>query len=101
MAKVRLARLYTAMPGKTPEVLAVSKEVAVVVKRVAGVDVTLFASMGAQVGEFVSVTNYDSFADFEEKGLKILGNPDYQATVKKFDGLLVPGSAHDHLLREV
>jgi hypothetical protein len=101
MAKVRLARLYTAMPGKIPEVLAVSKEVAAVVKRIADIDALVFASMGNQIGQFVTVTNYASFADFEEKALKILGSTEYQAIVKKYDGLLVPGSAHEHLLREV
>jgi hypothetical protein len=42
--------------------------------------------------------NYDSLADFEEKGAKILGNAQYQAVVKKLDGLVVPGSSRDHLL---
>jgi hypothetical protein len=101
MAKIRLARSYTAMPAKSTEVLAIAREVAAVIKRVADVDVTIFATMGSQVNEFVSVTNYSSFAEFEEKGNKILGNPEYQAVIRKYEGLLVPGSIHDRLLREV
>jgi hypothetical protein len=98
---IRLARLAVAMPGKSFELLAALKESAAIVKSVSGIDVTIFGSMGAQVGEYVSVTNYSSLADFEEKAAKILGSAQYQAVVKKFEGLVVPGSTHDHFLRQV
>ena len=71
------------------ELMAALKEAAKAVKAAAGVEVMVFSSMEAQVGEFISVTNYDSLADFEEKGSKVLASPAYQAAVKKFDG---PGS---------
>ena len=98
---IRLARISLAAPGKTFELMAALKEVASVVKSVAGVEVTTFASMGAQVGEFVSVSNYSSLADFEEKSAKVLGSPKYHEAVKKFEGLMVPGAARDHFLREI
>ena len=79
---IRLARINVAMPGKTFELHAALKEAAAIIKRVAGVEVTTFASMGAQVGETISVSNYGSLADFEEKSAKILGSPEYQAVVK-------------------
>jgi hypothetical protein len=98
---IRLARITVAMPGKSFELLAALKETAGAVKAAAGVDVTVFGSMGAQVGEFVSVSNYASLAEFEEKAAKVLASPLYQAAVKKYEGLIVPGSTHDHFLRQV
>jgi len=98
---IRLARITVATPGKTFELLAVLKEAAGVVKSVAGTEVTTFTSMGSHVGEFVSVSNYTSLADFEEKSAKILASGEWHAVVKKFEGLVVPGSSHDHFLRQI
>jgi len=98
---IRLARISLAMPGKTFEVMAALKEAASVIKSVTGVEVTIFSSMGAQVGEYVSVSNYSSLADFEEKMAKLLGSAEWQAMVKKFEGLMVPGSTRDHFLRQI
>ena len=89
------------MPGKVFELQAVLKEVAAIIKTVSGVEVMIFAGMGAQVGQVVSVSNYGGLADFEEKAAKILGSAEYQAVVKKFEGLVVPGSSHDHFLRQI
>jgi hypothetical protein len=98
---IRLARINVAAPGKTFELLAALKEAAAVVQKVTGAEVTTFGSMGAHVGEFVSVTNYSSLADFEEKSAKLLASKEYHAVVKKFEGLIVPGSSHDHFLRQL
>jgi hypothetical protein len=98
---IRLARITVAMPGKTFELLAVLKEVAAVVKAVAGVEVLTFGSMGANVGEMVSVSNYSNLADFEEKSAKLIASAEYHAVVKKLEGLVVPGSSHDHFLRQL
>jgi hypothetical protein len=98
---IRFVRTSVPMPGKQFEVVALSKETAAVIKAAAGVEVTIFGRLGAQVGEIVSVTNYSSLADFEEKVAKILASPAYQAVAKKFEGLLVPGSSHDRLMRQL
>jgi hypothetical protein len=98
---IRLARTVVAMPGKQFEVLAVIKETAAVVKAEAGVEVTVFGRLGGHVGEIVSVTNYNSLADFEEKVAKILASAKYQAVIKKFEGLIEPGLQHDRLLRQL
>src|SRR5208283_3092983 len=64
---IRLARINIAMPGKSFEVMAALKETGEIVKSVTGVEVMTCGSMGSHVGEFVSVSNYTSLADFEEK----------------------------------
>ena len=98
---ISLARITVAMPGKTFELMAALKEAASVIKSVTGVEVTIFSSMGAQVGEYANVSNYSSLADFEEKMAKLVGSAEWQAVVKKFEGLIVPGSTHDHFLRQI
>jgi hypothetical protein len=98
---IRLARIHVAMPGKTFELLAALKEAADIVKSVTGLEVTTLVSMGAQVGETVSVINYKSMAEFDEMMTKVLGSKAYQAVVKKFETLIVPGSSRDHFLRQV
>lgn len=98
---IRLARIHLALPGKSFELLEVLKEAAEAVKAAAGVDVMILATMGSQVGEYFSASNYENFADFEAKGMKILSDPRYQAVVKKLDGLVAPGSSRDYLMRQV
>jgi hypothetical protein len=98
---IRYARTVVPAPGKSFELLTLSKEVAAVVKAVAGVEVTVFGRLGAQVGEVVSVSEFSNLADFEEKTAKILASAQYQAVIKKFEGVIVPGSAHDRLLRQL
>jgi hypothetical protein len=98
---IRLARIYLASPGKSFDLLEVLKELRDAVKAAAGVDVMILATMGSQVGEYFSASNYDSLADFEAKGTKILGDARYQAAVKKLDGLVVPGSSRDYFMRQV
>jgi hypothetical protein len=98
---IRNARIHVAMPGKSFEVMALLKEAAEIVKSVTEVEVTVFGSMGSHVGEFVSVSNYASLADCEEKVAKLLADTKYHAAVKKFEGLLVPGASHDHFLRQI
>jgi hypothetical protein len=98
---IRLARIHVAAPGKSFELMAVLKEAAGVVKAVTGHEVTTFASMGAQVGELIAVVNYAGWAEYEEATVKLLASRDYQAIVKKYEGLLVPGASRDHLLRQI
>ena len=98
---IRLARISLAMPGKVFELQAALKEIAAIVREVADIDVVTFSSMGAQVGEFVNVSNFANFAEFEEKSGKLLSSPKYQAAIKKLDGLVVPGSPRDHFLRQI
>jgi hypothetical protein len=98
---IRLARIQLAMPGKGFELIAAVKEAASVVKAVTGHEVMTFASMGAQVGETVSVVNFDSWAEYEEATDKLIASRDYQAIVKKFEGLVVPGASRDHFLRQI
>ncbi len=98
---IRLARIQLAMPGKGFEFMAVVKEAAGVVKAVTGARGRDFRQHGAQVGETVSVVNFGSWADYEEAMAKLLASRDYQAIVKKFEGLTVPGASRDHLLRQI
>jgi hypothetical protein len=98
---IRLARSYVAMPGKYFEAVAAVKEAGAIVEKVAGVKVTIFTRLGGQVGELTSVTNYSNLADLEERAAKILASAEYQAVVKKLEGLIVPGQYNDRLMREV
>lgn len=49
----------------------------------------------------MSVVNFGSWAEFEEATAKLLASRDYQAIVKKFEGLTVPDASRDHLLRQI
>ncbi len=98
---IRLARINLALPGKQFELIAALKESAALVKEITGVEVTTFASMGSKVGETVSVLNFNSYDEWEDLSAKLLSNPKWQAFSNKLEGLIVPGYAHDHFLREV
>jgi antibiotic biosynthesis monooxygenase (ABM) superfamily enzyme len=97
---ITFTRTLTALPGKTFEVIAYIKETQALVKKVVGLESTIYAVSGGAVGEFVSVLRFDSFAHFEEVVLKLLASPEYQAIVKKGEGLVAPG-ARDQLLRSI
>jgi hypothetical protein len=98
---IRLARVHVAAPGKTFELIAALKEAAGVVKVVTGLELTNFISMGAQVGETVSVMNFSSMEMFEEASVRLLTSKDWQARTRKFEGLVVPGLSRDQLLRQI
>ena len=98
---IRLARINLALPGKAFELMAALKEAASIAKSVTGLEVTNFVSMGSKVGETVSVVNYGSLADYEEKTAKLLASAEWQTLAKKFEALVVPGYSHDHFLRQI
>ena len=98
---IKLARVHVAAPGKTFELIAALREAAGIAKGVTGLELTNFISMGAQVGETVSVMNFSSMEMFEEATVKLLTSKDWQLRTKKFEGLVVPGLSHDQLLRQI
>ena len=98
---IRLARVHVAAPGKAFELIAALKEAAGIAKAMTGLELTNFISIGAQVGETVSVMNFSSMEMFEEASVKLLTSKDWQMRTKKLEGLVVPGLSRDQLLRQI
>ena len=96
---ITFVRSAVALPGKMFEVLAFAKEMAAVVKRANGTDLSVGSSVGGVVGEIVWISTYDSLAQMEERVAKMTADPGYVAALKKAEGLLVPGATRDHIWR--
>jgi len=98
---ITFTRTETALPGKLFELIALTKEGQSLVKKLTGIEPSLHMVSGGAVGQLVSMMTFDSLAHFEEIGKKLLAEPEYHAILKKDVGLIVPGSAHDQILRSI
>jgi hypothetical protein len=96
---ITFVRTVVALPGKLFELLAVAKETAGLVKRLTGKDIAVSGAVGGVVGEIALIGHYDSLAQFEEATAKIMADAEFRLTVKKFKGLVVPGTARDQMWR--
>jgi hypothetical protein len=98
---ITFTRTITAQPSKLFEMIAYLKETQTFVKTAVGLDPSINAVSGGVTGQFVSILTFNNFAHYEEVVTKLLANPGYQALVKKGEGIIVPGTGHDQLLRSL
>ena len=94
-------RTAVPLPGKSMDLMAFAKDVAKVVKQANGVDVSVSSSIGGALGAVAWTSMYESLAQLEEKTAKLMADASYGTMVKKAEGLVVPGSAHDQLWRHI
>jgi hypothetical protein len=98
---ITMIRSASTMPGKTFEYLGVAKEIEAVVKRVTGVEVTLATVVGGDPSAVGYLGKLANLADYEAAMVKLMGDADYRAIVKKGEHLIVPGSTRDQLWRHL
>lgn len=98
---ITFVRTIVAAPGKSVDAVAQAKEMAVLVKRVTGADLSVGIAMGGVFGEIAWITHYDSLAQMDEANAKMMASADFRAESKKFENLLVPGASRDHIWRHV
>jgi hypothetical protein len=96
---ITFVRTSVAKPGKHPELLAHAKEIASVVKRASGTEVSVGNSLFGTPGEIVWTSNYDSLAQLEERATRISSSAEYTAMLKKGEDLIVAGTTRDHIWR--
>lgn len=98
---ITFVRTIQAMPGKIVDLLAQAKEMAALVKRATGVDVSVGASFGGSISEIALISHYDSLAQMEAANDKMMADVEVRGGMKKFEDLLVPGTSRDHIWRHV
>ncbi len=98
---ITLTRTTTALPGKLPDLLAISKESAAVAKRQVGIDVTIGVTMGSDPLAVVGTAQYNSLGHLEEVAVKLAADADWNALLKRTEGVAVPGSTRDHIWQHV
>src|SRR5476649_2216395 len=94
-------RTVVAAPGKSADLMAFAKEIVQVIKQANGVDVSISTAIGGALGAIAWTSMYESLAQMEESGAKLMADPGYLAMLRKVEGLVVPGSGHDQLWRVV
>ncbi|MGD0565224.1 MAG: hypothetical protein ABSA66_19315 [Roseiarcus sp.] len=98
---ITFVRTAAPLPGKFFELLAFAKEISALIKRLTGKDVSVSAAVGGPAGELAWTLQYDNLAQLEETTGKLLADPEYRATFKKLEGLVVPGSTRDQIWRRL
>ena len=98
---ITLVRTIVAAPGKSLDALAQAKEMAALVERVTGAELSVGVAMGGVFGEIAWIGHYDSLAQMDEANVKMMASADFRAESKKFESLLVPGASRDHIWRHV
>jgi hypothetical protein len=94
-------RTVQALPGKVFDAIAWGKEIAAIVKRVTGRELTVSLSFGRAVAEVSWISRFDNASEIEESFTKLFADRDYVNVLKKAEGLVVPGTAQDHYWRSV
>jgi hypothetical protein len=94
---VRVVRTNVALPGKVFELLAVAKEIAAIVKGLTGMDLAVCFAFGGNPTEVAWIFQVDSVAQLEANYVKIMTDAGYRTELKKFENLVVPGSARDQI----
>jgi hypothetical protein len=89
-------RTVKTIPGKFPGAVEWAKDIATIVKRVAGVDLTVGTSFGGVVGEIAWISTAKNMTEVEETLAKVVADHDYQNALKKAEHLVVPGSGQQH-----
>lgn len=98
---ITTVRTVKTMPGKVFDAIAWGKEIAVIVKRVTGRELTVCLSFGRNVGEVAWISKFDSASQIEENLAKLSADREYVNVLKKAEDLVVPGSGRDHYWRSV
>jgi hypothetical protein len=96
---ITFIRTTVAKPGKHPELLAFAKEIASVVKRASGTEVSVGNSICGTPGEIVWTSHNDSLSQLEERATKMSASTEYATMLKKGEGLIVAGTTRDHIWR--
>lgn len=94
-------RTVNYMPGKLFDAIAWGKEIAAIVKRVTGRELSVSIAFGGNVTELAWIAQYDSASQIEEAFKKLLADKEYVGILKKAESLVVPGTAQDHYWRAV
>jgi hypothetical protein len=81
--------------------MAFAKEIVQVIKQAHGVGVSISTAIGGTLGAIAWTSMYESLAQMEVSGAKLMADPSYVAMLRKVEGLVVPGSGHDQLWRVV
>jgi hypothetical protein len=101
MNMITTVRTVQAMPGKIFDAITWGKEIAAIVKRVTGHELTVSLSFGRNVAEVAWIGKVDNASQIEENFAKLSADKDYVNVLKKAEGLVVPGSGRDRYWRTV
>lgn len=98
---ITFVRTLVAMPGRVFDVLTQAKEIAGLAKQVTGVEIAVGTSFGGSISEIAMISRFDSLAQMEAANDKMMADANVRAGMRKFEGLLVPGTSRDHVWRHV
>jgi hypothetical protein len=96
-----MTRTAQAAPGKLGEFLVFAKEVAAFIKSKHGTEVVLLQQDGGPIGSFRFVVRYENYAAYEDKGGKLMADPEYHKLLAKLPGIVIPGTGHDALWHSI
>ena len=94
---ITVIRTATAFPGMTGEAISWAKEVAALVKHVAGTEQIVCSSFGGMLAEIAWIGQYDSVGQYDEMRTKVLNDGEYRSALKKARDLFTPGSDRDQI----
>jgi len=96
-----LVRTAQAAPGKLGDFLAFAKEIAAFIKSKHGTEVIVLHQDGGPIGSVRWVLQYENYAAYEDKGRKLIADPEYHKHLAKLPGMVIPGTGHDTLWHSI
>ena len=98
---ITFIRSVVAMPGKTFEALAVGHEMATIAKRATGTELKIAMPIGGNANEIGFISYSEDLAQAEERLGKLMADAEYRSAVRKWESVIVPGSARDQIWRDI
>ena len=98
---ITFRRSSSVAPGMFSAAIAFANEIKAQVKASAGVDLQIEIPIGGNPSRVAWVANYESLAELDATGLKLLGDPKYQELLKKAAGIIVPETTVDEMWRTI
>ena len=98
---ISMTRSAAIAPGKTREALTFAHAIAKMIHETYGVKLELQMPIGGNPNRIAWHARYESIADWDALGTKLIGDADYAAAVAANSATFIAGSVHDDIWRSI
>ena len=98
---ITMIRSAAIAPGKTGDAITFAHTIAIHIQDKYGVKLTISMPIGGNPNRISWMATYQSLADWETLGAKLMTDADYAAAVAANSATFIPGTVYDDLWRSI
>lgn len=96
-----IVNTFYALPGKLPDLIGVLHELSSFAKKVNGVEAIVLTPVSGKLSEVKSRWQVESLSQHEENMKKTQAHSEWPALYQKAAALVIPGTSHTDIYRQV